>query len=83
MHVVAPFLNVAVTGRSFLTTCRGCWGQPPGGWSAPSGATIIGGPSLIACGSLSSERGFRVTAALSARAAAVAAYFYGHYNLGT
>jgi hypothetical protein len=47
MHVVAPFLNVAVTGRSLFTTCRGCWGQPPGGWSAPSGTPIRGRPPFI------------------------------------
>ena len=31
----------------------------------------------------SSERGFPVTAPLSFRTPAAAAYFYGHYNLGT
>ena len=37
----------------------------------------------VACGSLSSERGFPVTAPLSVRTPTVVAYFYGHYNLGT
>ncbi len=58
--------------------------------SATTGLVLPQGPcpptkllASVACGSLSSERGFRVTAPLSVRTPAAAAYFYGHYNLGT
>ena len=45
--VVAPFLNVAVTGRSLFTTCRGLLGTAPRGWSAPSGTPIGVGKGWI------------------------------------
>ena len=47
MRVVAPFPGVAATGRSLFTTCRGCWGQPPGGVVSPQRHPIMGRPPFI------------------------------------